>query len=227
MADQGRLLVARRAVDRQGPPEQAGVAVAEMIGAAPDLRQSLHRHLEQVAQVGSPRQRPQIHQTGAAGVGGVGDMAGAPRQLPDQPSVDRAQLDLALLGPFPRPRHGVQQPGVFRGREIGVEDQARRRLHHGLMPFGRQPRGHVRRAPVLPDNRPVQRLAGRGVPDDRGLPLVGDAHGGEAIHAARLAHHLATGLQRRAPDLGRVMLDPARLRKVLRQLDLTDGDGAE
>ncbi|MNS78755.1 hypothetical protein D3C72_1123860 [compost metagenome] len=93
------------------------------------------------------------------------------------------------------------------------------------MPFRRQTRGHIRRAPVLPDDGPVQRLARRRVPQHRGLALVGDAHGGEAIHAARLPHHLATGLQGRAPDLGRVMLDPARLREVLGQFDLANGDG--
>src|SRR5690606_25015549 len=82
------------------------------------------------------------------------------------------------------------------------------------------------RTPVLPDDGAVQRLAGRRVPNHRGFALVGDADGGETADAARLPDHLATGLQRRAPDLGRVMLDPARVRKMLRQLALADGGGA-
>ena len=132
-----------------------------MIGAAPDLGQGRHRHIEQIAQVRPPLQRLQVHQARAAGVGGVGHVAGPAVQLPDQPGVDGAQLDLAPRRPLPRARHGVQEPGVFRGREIGVEDQAGRRLHLRLMPFRRQPRGHVRRAAVLPDDGPVQWLAGR------------------------------------------------------------------
>src|SRR5690606_13975481 len=118
----------------------------------------------------------------------------------------------------------VPQPAGSRRRQIGVEDQARRRLHRRLMPLCRQLARRLGRAPVLPDDSAVQGLARRRVPDHRSLALVGDADGGETADAARLAHHLATGLQRRAPDLGRVMLDPARLRKMLRQLDLADGD---
>src|SRR5690606_33901400 len=96
-----------------------------------------------------------------------------------------------------------------------------------LMPCRRQLARRLGRTPVLPDDGAMQGLARRRVPDHRRLALVGDADGGETADAARLPDHLATGLQRRAPDLGRVMLDPARLRKVLRQLDLADGDGAE
>ena len=45
--------------------------------------------------------------------------------------------------------------------------------------------------------------------------------------AAGLADHLATGLQGRGPDFGGVMLDPARVREMLGQFDLAEGDRLE
>ena len=232
MSDQGRLLVTCRAGDGQGAAEQGRVAVARHLGAAGDARQGLDRHIEQVAKVLTPGPRLQVHQGGARGVGGVRDVAfAAParlgRQLPDQPGIDRTQLDLAPGRSRPAVRHPVQQPGVLGRREIGIEDQARRRLHIRLMPLGHHPRRDVRRPPILPDDGPVQGLARRGVPDHRGLALVGDADGGEPADAPGLSDHLATGLERRGPDLGRVMLDPARAREMLGQLDLADGDGLQ
>src|SRR5690606_7409309 len=71
------------------------------------------------------------------------------------------------------------------------------------------------------------RFARRGIPDRRGLALVGDADGGEPAHAAGLADDLAAGLQRRRPDLGRVVLDPAGFWEMLFELDLADGDGPQ
>ena len=227
MADQGRLLVTGRAMDRQGRPEQGRVAFAERVRAAADLRQDRHRDIEEGRKIRPPGAGGEVHQRGAAGIGGVGDVACAAGQLPDQPGLDGADLDLALRRPRPRTRHGVQQPGEFRGREIGVEDQASRRLHHRLMPGRGQGARDVRRTPVLPDDGPVQGLAVGGVPQHRGLTLVGDADGGEPPDPARLFDHRPAGLQRRGPDFGGVMLDPARMREMLFQLDLADRGGPQ
>ena len=96
-------------------------------------------------------------------------------------------------------------------REVGGRRQA------GLAPdYAR--RGRRARAPrdpvgpgVLPDDRVVVRPAGLAVPDHRRLALVGDAEGGEVRGAeagARTAR--AAPPSRCAPDLERVVLDPAR-----------------
>ena len=71
-----------------------------------------------------------------------------------------------------------------------------------------QRRATRRRAPVLPDNGVVQRLARRLVPDQRGFALVGDADGGDLAGIAppstvRQQVSAACQISRR------IMLDPA------------------
>src|SRR5690606_21187289 len=51
--------------------------------------------------------------------------------------------------------------------------------------------------------------------------------GGEPPDPARLADHLAAGLQGRGPDLAGVVLDPAGPGEMLGQLDLADRHGAQ
>jgi len=65
----------------------------------------------------------------------------------------------------------------------------------------------------------MQRLAARAIPEDGGLALVGEADGGEPIgwHGV-LAQHGAGDGELRPPDVVGVMLDPSRLRVVLRVL---------
>ena len=78
----------------------------------------------------------------------------------------------------------------------------------------------VGRAPALPDDGEVDGLARRAVPDDRRLALVGDADGGDVLAArprrpARAPRHARLDAR---PDLRGVVLDPAGLREVLREL---------
>ena len=74
----------------------------------------------------------------------------------------------------------------------------------------------------------VVRLAGMFVPDHRRLTLVGDAHADEVARrerrfGERVGHHLL----RLGPDVQRVVLDVARLRVELVDLNLVRGhDGA-
>src|SRR5262249_23500311 len=75
------------------------------------------------------------------------------------------------------------------------------------------------RASVLPDQRPMHRLAAVRVPGDDGLALVGDADAlelgpGDAGGGDRLRRDPP----RRLPDLGRVVLDPPGAGKVLLEL---------
>ena len=90
--------------------------------------------------------------------------------------------------------------------------------------LGLEALAEVRGAAVLPDDRVVDRLAGLAVPDDGRLALVGDADGGDVRRRAspRAAERLDGDADLRRPDLLRVVLDPAGLRKDLRELLLRD-----
>ena len=83
-------------------------------------------------------------------------------------------------------------------------------------------------AAVLPHDGVVDRLAAGAVPHQRGLALVGDADRGDVARGEPgLGDRLAAGRQHRAPQILRIMLDPAGLREVLRKFLLGDGrDGA-
>ena len=107
----------------------------------------------------------------------------------------------------------VEQPGDLGGGEIRIEQQPG--LGGDLRLRGRRARSArtgVGGAAVLPDDGVVDRLAGRAVPDDRGLALVGDADAGDVAgaRAPALRHRLAHGRDRRRPDFLRIVLDPAR-----------------
>ena len=73
----------------------------------------------------------------------------------------------------------VENPGDLRGAEIGIEQQPGLRLDHRLAAVGAELVADAGRAAILPDDRAVDRLAGRAVPDDDRLALVGDADGGD------------------------------------------------
>ena len=80
-------------------------------------------------------------------------------------------------------------------------------------------------APVLPDDRVVERLTSGPVPDQRGFALVGDADCSDRINAkARLFDGRAAGGRGRRPKVGRIMFNPARLREMLIELLLRTGD---
>ena len=64
-------------------------------------------------------------------------------------------------------------------------------------------------------------LAGGAVPHHGGLALVGDADRRDVLGCdARLLQRVAAGGDRRGPDVLRFVLDPARRRKMLRELGL-------
>ena len=64
---------------------------------------------------------------------------------------------------------------------------------------------------ILPDDRVVDRLACFAVPDDRRLPLVGDADRSQVAGAyAGLSQNLNHGAHLRGKDVEGIMLDPAR-----------------
>ena len=118
-----------------------------------------------------------------------------------------------------RPSTLLEQPLDLRPREVGVEHQAGALADQRLVAGLAQLVAALRGAPVLPDERAVQRLAGVRVPDDDGLALVGDADGLQLARSdARVVERLARDRARDLPDLRGVVLDPSRPREVLLEL---------
>src|SRR4051794_20259078 len=76
-----------------------------------------------------------------------------------------------------------------------------------------------RRAAVLPDQRPVDRLARPRIPGDDGLALIGDPDRLQ-LRAGNpgVGDRLSPDPPRHLPDLVRVVLDPARAREKLLEL---------
>src|SRR5258706_1687645 len=82
-----------------------------------------------------------------------------------------------------------------------------------------------RGAPVLPDDRAMQRPAGLAVPEERRLALVGDA-GGDDVFGLELGRlqRLARDVALRAEEIVGIVLDPTGLRVVLLELALRGRD---
>ena len=142
--------------------------------------------------------------------------------------VDGAERELAGLGPRARARDVVENPRDLAPREVGVDHETRALADERVVAVGPEAVAEVRRAPVLPDDGVVDRLAGLAIPDDGRLALVGDADGRDVARPqVRAAEDLDGHGDLRRPDLLRIVLDPAGLRKDLLELALRDaGDGA-
>ena len=136
---------------------------------------------------GGPGQGRRIEQQGAAGVGRVGGVGAARRpagEVPQDPGVDGAEGEARVAGRQGE-LAGAQQPGRLGGAEVRVEDEPRRLAHEGQVAGAGQLGAQGRRAAVLPDDGPVQRLPGRAVEGHEGLALVGDADGRHGVAGLR------------------------------------------
>ncbi len=111
------------------------------------------------------------------------------------------------------------QPLDLGPREVGIEHQPGALADQRLVPCRPQLLAALRRATVLPDQGAVDRLPRRRVPGDHGLALVGDPDPVELGPLdPRRGDRLGGDPPRHLPDLPRVVLDPARPRKVLPEL---------
>ena len=205
-----RLLVAGDARHRHAAAELGRLAVH--VRARERLGQRLGRHAEHVAQLGVPRAACGCR-TGACATRSSSRSTWRPVSLLHEPRVDRAEggarVDAALL----------QQPLDLRAGEVRVEHEPGALAEERLAALRLQLVAARRGAPVLPDERVVQRLAGVGIPGDDRLALVRDADPGEVGAAdAGVRERLLRHAARDVPDLGRVVLDPARPREVLLEL---------
>ena len=182
-----------------------------------DMRQCLARYIEQITQPLVELLAVQPEKQRSAGVAGIGNVL-ATRQFEGQPAFDRTQRQPPALRGGAHLTVVFHQPAHLGGGEIRVEQQAGLRTHRIFLPCARQ-RGTVfRRPPVLPHDRPCQRLSGCAVPGDHGFPLVGDADGRDPF--GPLPNEGARAGQRPLPDFGGVVFYPAWLRIMLRQVAL-------
>ena len=192
--------------------------------AGAHLRQHTARDVKQREQLVVPVQRVDVVEHGAAGVAGVGNKHLALGQIPDEPSVNRAEAQLAALRPLARILDIIENPLDLGRGKIGVNNQPG--LAANPVALVVQTVAVFRGAAVLPDDGVMYRLAGGAVPDDGGLALVGDANRGEVFRfqpgfGERFGEHRNL----RTPNLLGVMLNPARRREILGKRLLRDADG--
>lgn len=181
--------------------------------------------VERAHQVGIPLAGVDVPQQGARGVGYVGHVQAAARELPHQPAVDGAEGELAARGAFAGTVHVVEDPAQLGAREIRIDHQPGALAHLVLQALGAQPLADRLGAAVLPDDGIEDGAAGGAFPHHGGLALVGDAERGHVGGAQPgLFERGAAGGELAAPDVERIVLDPAGLRKMLRKLLLGAGD---
>ena len=224
LPEQRGLLVARNTGHRHIHALNVGIAVhlAGVLHAGQDAAGNVQRLEQGVV----PVQCADVVQHGAAGVGAVGNVHLAAGQLPDQPSVHRAEQKLPGLGLFPRAGDVVQDPLDLSGREIGVRHKA------GVFPDivchagGLEQLVHKGRgAAALPDDGIIHRASSALVPQDGGLALVGDADARNVLGVyAALGDDLVHYAVLAGPDLHRVVLHPALMGVDLLKFPLMDAD---
>jgi hypothetical protein len=140
---------------------------------------------------------------------------------PQQEAVDSAEGELACFGGRARPVDVFEQPGDLAGGEIGIEQQPRLGGNLRLVAAFAQQVAKLGGAPVLPDDRVVDRFAGGALPDHRGFALIGDADASDLARIkARPGNRFAYAGDGGGPDCFRVVFDQAGRRIDLVQLVL-------
>src|SRR3989442_1707893 len=218
LPEQRRLLVAGHPGDRHAAREPAEVhRLAEDAGGRHDGRQHRAWDAEDLQHLVVPCACPEVEAERARGVRRVSGVNATARELPEQPRVDGAEGEVAALRAHTRPGNLVPKPAEFRAREVGVEDWAGLPARQALDTLGPEPVAQRGRPATLPDDGALDRSTGHAIPHDGRLALVRDADGGELGPGnPRLGQRRAGGALNGGPDFLGVVLDPARLREILR-----------
>ncbi len=190
----------RRPSPRIGTPRRrcSGAASPNSAAAVPDLGQQRARHAEQAAAARRPRRRRGCRRASCARRWWRRSRGRAPLvKRHSRKRVDRAEGEFAALGARARASDVVEEPGDFRGREIGID--AASPVARASTALAR-PSAFSSRAQLAPCAGPARRsrcaigLPRRALPHQRRLALVGDADRREsrASHAGAL-ERLARG----------------------------------
>ncbi|MNS61661.1 hypothetical protein D3C72_946940 [compost metagenome] len=217
--ERGVLVAGHRGDGQPGGQRPDGHGLAEDVARGLGLRGHRLGDAELGHQLGVPGQLADVEDQRAAGVADVGGVYLAAREVPQQPGVDRAEGDLAFLRALEDLGVLLEAPADLGAREVGVHHQTGALLELGGLARVDELLAVVRGAAALPDDRLADRLAGGLVPQHDGLALVGDADAGDrrGVHLGG-TQAIAQGLEGLGPDLFGVVLHPARLGVVLRDL---------
>ena len=146
-------------------------------------RQQAWRHAEHSAETFIPLAAADIEQQRARGIAGVGGVHLAAGEPPQQESSRWCRRRAGRLPPSRArpPRDRAARRSCWRkNTDRAAARSWRRSPARGL---AAQRIAKIRRAPVLPDDRVVDRLAGRAIPDHGGFALIGDADAGDVARA--------------------------------------------
>src|SRR5262249_57675620 len=168
----GGLMIPSNAENTDRSTEQIGRCYSKHVCAIAYIRQETMRYAKHAAKIMVPLRLADIEQQRARRVGGVGQMHLAACETPQQKAVDRTEGELAALGRRASTVHVVKQPGDLACGKIGIEQKSRFGGNVRFMTGAPQRIAIIRGAPILPDDRVVDRLAALAVPDHRGFPLI-------------------------------------------------------
>ena len=131
-------------------------------------------------------------------------------EIPDEPRIDGAEGQPAILCVGARTAYVVKDPGNFGCGEIGINDQP------GLLADGvfrailRQRAAEGRAATILPHDGVVDGFAGFAIPYDGGFALVGNSECDDVAGPhLRFAEHFDSRRELRRENVVGIMLDPA------------------
>src|SRR4030095_2261729 len=173
-------------------------------------RQDVLGHAEQAKEFQVPLAGVDVEQERARSIARIGDVLSD--QIPEQPCVHRAESKLTGLGFAARARDMIEPAGQIGAGEIRVEQQPGALLNHPVAAFGAESITLARRAPVLPDDGLVTRMARLPIQNNGVFTLVGNADRRNITRAQpRLLERSQGNTQLRRQDFMRVVFDPARL----------------
>ena len=181
MTEQRCLLVARHTHDGRHVGHDVARNVAVVARAPANLGHHGTWNVKERQQVVVPIERMDIKECRAAGIGVVGGKDLAAGEVVDEPGVDCAKHEVARRRALACAVDVVENPLHLGGREIRVERESRAGAHQLLATLFNQLVDCRRGTTALPYDGVIDGLAAHAVPDHRGLALVGDADGGNAV----------------------------------------------
>ena len=215
VAEQRCLLVARHTHDGRHVSHDVARDAAVVARTPANLGHHGTRNVEERQQVVIPIERMDIKECGTAGVGVVGGKDLAAGEVVDEPGVDGAKHEVARRRALARAVDVVENPLHLGCREIRIEREPRAGAHQLFCALLDQLVNQRRGAAALPYDGVIDGLAAYAVPHHRGLALVGDADGGDAVGMdATLKLNLHHDRDLAGEDRHGVLLYPTGARKT-------------